>query len=67
MSILLSRGIIYDHDITDHMDASFYYILLYLACFVVSICVIYSWVLLDSNGLCKFSKIFIYKITEAIQ
>ena len=46
MSILLSRGIVYNHDITLKSD-------IYLS-------------MMDSNGLCKLNKIFIYKITEDI-
>ena len=67
MSILLSRGIVYDHDITQHIQC-----VILLRFFIFSllfskyICDIYLS-LMDSNGLCKLNKMFIYKITEDIQ
>ena len=46
--------------------ASFCYLFLYLACFVVSTYVIFICYLsmLNLNGLGKFNNIFIYKTTE---
>ena len=47
--------------------ASFYYVFLHLACFVVSTYVIFILGMLDFNGLYKLNNIFTYKITEDIQ
>ena len=67
MSISLSRGIVYDYDITQHMDCVILLLFFVFSLFCCKyICDIYLS-MMDSNGLCKFNNIFIYKITEDIQ
>ena len=65
--MLFSRGITYDYDIAQNVDSvilSRFFVFNLLCC--KYICDTYLSVL-DSNGLCKFSNIFTYKITEDIQ
>ena len=67
MSILLSRGNVYNHSLLNTWTVSFYrvFFVFSLLCCKYT-CDIYLS-MMDFNGLCKLNNIFIYKITEDIQ
>ena len=67
MSILFLRGIVYDYDISQHMDwvILLRFVVFSLLCFKCISDIYLS--MMESNSLCKFNNMLIYKITEDIQ